>query len=296
MSYLVKNGLLYKLQSAFRKGYSTESALVKLTDQILFNMDNDEVTAMIFFDFRKAFDVVDHQLLLTKLKLYRVSDSALSWFTSYVTNRSQFVTIERQRSDCLPIKQGVPQGSVLGPVLFLLFVNDLPLHLTRTSTDIFADDTTLSASAHWTDIPTVVQDINNDLEKISEWSTRNRMIINTDKTKSLLVTGKRLEKKILESDNENLALAVKLGNTQIDQVSCQNLLGVTLDKSLTYEAHIDHLCKQLSKRLGLFKHISPYLKKRQRELYYNAVIKPTLMYGSVVWDCCSAECFQKVRT
>ena len=294
MSYLVKNGLLYKLQSAFRKGYSTESALIKLTDQILFNMDNDEVTAMIFVDFRKAFDVVDHQLLLTKLKLYRVSDSALSWFTSYVTNRSQFVTIERQRSDCLPIKQGVPQGSVLGPVLFLLFVNDLPLHLTRTSTDIFADDTTLSASAHWTDIPTVVQDINNDLEKISEWSTRNRMIINTDKTKSLLVTGKRLEKKILESDNENLALAVKLGNTQIDQVSCQKLLGVTLDKSLTYEAHIDHLCKQLSKRLGLFKHISPYLKKRQRELYYNAVIKPTLMYGSVVWDCCSAECFQKV--
>ena len=108
-------------------------------------------------------------------------------------------------------RHGVPQGSVLGPVLFLLFVNDLPLHLTRTSTDIFADDTTLSASAHWTDIPTVVQDINNDLEKISEWSTRNRMIINTDKTKSLLVTGKRLEKKILESDNKKFSFSCQTG-------------------------------------------------------------------------------------
>ena len=116
---------------------------------MLFNMDQDKVTGMVFIDFRKDFDVVIHQLLLTKLRLYRMGDSALSWFKSYVTDRSQFVTIDGKQSDHLPIKQGVPQGSVLGSVLFLLFVNDIPLHQSHSSIDIFANDTTLSASTHF---------------------------------------------------------------------------------------------------------------------------------------------------
>ena len=131
-------------------------------------MDQDKVTGMVFIDFRKAFDVMDDQLLLTRLRLYRMSDSALSWFKSYLTDRSQFVTIDGKQSDHLPIKQGVPQGSVLGPVLFLLFVNDIPLHLSHSSIDIFSDDTILSANMHWTDIPSMVQDINSDLDDINE--------------------------------------------------------------------------------------------------------------------------------
>ena len=99
MDYLVKTGLLYELQSAFRAGHSTESALTSLTDQILFNLDEDKLSGMVFVDFRKAFDVVDHQLLLTKLRLYRVSDPSLSWFESYLSGRQQFVSIDGQRSD-----------------------------------------------------------------------------------------------------------------------------------------------------------------------------------------------------
>ena len=144
------------MQSAFRAGHSTESTLIKLTDEILFSMDQDKVTGMVFISMCGS-------LLLTKLRLYRMGDSALSMFKSYVTDRSQFVT--------------VPQGSVLGPVLFLLFVNDIPLHLSHSSIDIFSDDTILSANMHWTDIPSMVQDINSDLDDINEWSAQNRMII-----------------------------------------------------------------------------------------------------------------------
>ena len=152
MKYLRQNRLLYHLQSAFREGHSTETALIKITDQILFNLESDEVTALVFVGFKKAFDVVDHELLLKKLELCRVGDVALSWFGSYLSKRSQFVALERSLSKHMEIKQGVPQGSVLGPVLFLLFVNDLPLHLHNSSADIHADDTTLSLKAHFNDI------------------------------------------------------------------------------------------------------------------------------------------------
>ena len=108
MDYLVKTGLLYELQSAFRAGYSTESAPISLTDQILFNLDGDKLSGMVFVDFRKAFDVVD-QLFLTRLRLYRVSDPSPSWFESYLSGRQQFVSIDGQRTDSLLIKQGVPQ-------------------------------------------------------------------------------------------------------------------------------------------------------------------------------------------
>ena len=130
MDNLVKTGLLYELQSAFRARHSTESALISLTDHILFDLDEDKLSGMVFVYFRKTFDVVCHQSPLTKLRLYRVSDPSLSWFESYLSCRQQFVSIDGQISNSLLIKQGVPQGSVFGPALFLLFVKDIPFTLT----------------------------------------------------------------------------------------------------------------------------------------------------------------------
>ena len=185
MDYLVKTGLLYELQPAFHAGHSTESAVISLTDQILFNLDEDKLFGMVFEDFRKAFDVVDHQLLLTKLRLYRVSDPSLSCFESYLSGRQQFVSIDGQRSDSLLIKQGVPQGSVLGPALFLLFVNDIPLHLTNSTVDIYADDTTITASAHFSDLCSMTQRLNSDLDAVQRWASCKKMFINKKKTKFL---------------------------------------------------------------------------------------------------------------
>ena len=292
MNYLVQNGLLYHLQSAFREGYSTESALINLTDKILFNLDQNEVTGMVFVDFRKAFDVIDHHVLLKKLELYRVSDVAVSWFKSYLSDRYQFVSLEGKSSECLPLKKGVPQGSVLGPVLFLPFVNDLPLHLPNSSIDMFADDTTISACTHYWDISSLNDGLNSDLDALDEWSLQNKMVINTRKTKSMLVTSKRIPKKWDSLADQRLQL--RIGGIDISGVTSQKLLGITLDTNMSYEVHVEELAKNVSKRLGLLKHISPYLKQHQRETFYTGVIKPTLMYGSVVWDNCNIECHQRL--
>ena len=193
LKYLQENNLLYKLQSAFRSGHYTETALIRITDEILFKMDNDEVTGLVFVDFRKAFDVINHNLLLKKLSVYGASPHSVAWFRWYLEERRQFVKLGHITSEPKPVRQGVPQGSILGPILFLLFVNDMPLHLNNSTIDIYGDDTTLSLSANWNNITSLTQALSNDLENIEKWSTENKMYINNEKTKALLVTGKRLQ-------------------------------------------------------------------------------------------------------
>jgi hypothetical protein len=217
MDYMMQNGLIYNLQSAFREGYSTETALIKLTDQILFSLDQDEITGLVFVDFKKAFDVVNHHLLLRRLEQYRVSDTALSWFTSYLTDRFQFVALDGNLSERLVVKQGVPQGSILGPLLFLLFVNDLPLHLERSSVDIFADDTTLSANAHFAHISSLPDILNNDLDSLNKWSAQNKMLINTKKTKSMVVVSKRIPAKF--GSDASQCLNLKMDGAKISVVT-----------------------------------------------------------------------------
>ena len=186
LKYLQEKNLLYELQSAFRSGHSTETALIKITDEILFKMENDEVTGLVYVDFRKAFDVINHNLLLKKLSVYGASPDSVACFRSYLEERRQFMKLGHITSEPKPVRQ----GSILGPVLFLLFVNDMPLHLNNSTINIYADDTTLFLSASWNNITFLFQALSNDSENIEKWSTENKMYFNTEKTKALLVTEK----------------------------------------------------------------------------------------------------------
>ena len=165
-------------------------------------------------------------------------------------------------------------------------MNHVPLHLNISTIDICADDTALSLSADWSNITSLTQALSNDLENIEKWLTENKMYINTEKTKALLVTGKRLQHKLSE---ETATLKLRLDATNIDQLSHHKLLGLIIDKDLSFEAHIDELCKKLSKRLRLLRHISPYLKKRHKLTFYLAAIKPVMLYLSPIWSSCSKE-------
>ena len=238
-NFLSSNSLLYNLQSGFRGHHSTETALITIIDRALNNLDNNCINGFIFADFKKAFDLVDHDLLLEKLRLYDLDDSSLHLMRSYLTSRKQFTTVENVSSPLRELTHGVPQGSVLAPLLFLIFINDLPEAFTPSTTvDIFADDTTLSNSATWNEVGTLKNDLGNSILLLEDWSKQNRPHLNIKKTKSML---------------------------------------------------IDSVCNKLSKRIGLLRSIKHLLPKQERIILYNSIIKPILMYGSVVWTKTSNE-------
>ena len=182
---------MHKQQSGFREGHSTESALILMIDSWLKAINDGKFVGCLMVDFRKAFDLVAHDLLLQKLRLYKCDENSLSWFNSYLSNRTQMVSVNNKVSSSEPIKFGVPQGSILGPFMFLIFINDLPLVLenTFTSADLYADDTTVYDIQ--TNMQTLERNLQNSLLLRNKWCRENGMVINMDKTKVMLITSRQ---------------------------------------------------------------------------------------------------------
>ena len=208
---------------------------------------------MVFIDFHKAFDVIDHELLLKKLSIYGVRSSSTALFKLYLSERKQFITLGKVKSEQLSVKQGVPQGSILGLVLFLLFVNNMPLHVHKSTVDIYADDSTLSSSSNWKTISSLNQTLSDDLAEIERWARGNKMYINKYKTKALLVKGKCLQRHM---DQDSGKLEVVMDTAEIEQVASHKLLGLIIDEDLTYKVYVNECCNKLSERLGLLHHIN----------------------------------------
>ena len=183
--YLCENNLIYSKQSGFRKLHSTETALIRIIDELLFNLDNNCVSGMILIDYCKAFDMVDHVILLDNLHAYGLDNTSLSWFQSYLSDRRQFVSMSEKESTTSIIPHGVPQGSILGPLLFILFINDLPLHVSSANTDLYADDTTLTCSVNWMDMDRLQISLNAAVSETVHWATANKLPLNEKKSKVL---------------------------------------------------------------------------------------------------------------
>ena len=185
MSFLTEHQLLHKTQSGLRPSNSCETALTSTVYQWLESINKGSIVGAVMVDFKKAFDLVDLAVLLEKLKHYRLTNNTVSWFSSYLNNRKQKVSLNNTISEDEVIIDGVPQGSILGPLLFLMFINDLPLYTTSSNTDMYADDTLYVCGKTIEDIKRTLQIT---LDSLAKWC----MVINTTKTKVMLITYEEL--------------------------------------------------------------------------------------------------------
>ncbi len=266
------------LETGFRPKQSCETALHLMIDEWVGLMLGNKITGILFVDFSKAFDMVDHNLLLIKLKKYNFHDNSLAWFKSYLSNRKQIVKINNTFSDTGNVDCGVPQGSILGPILFLIFINDLPLYNSLSGTSLFADDVTDSTSSE--NLHCVKKQLQTNADNIQGWSKSNRMVINTKKTNTMLLGTKQKLKTIPNSSN---CLNIEIKGKQITQVKIERLLGVQIDNSLTWDQQILKVKRTILFKLSILRKIKRYLPLDIRKMFYSYYIKPHIHYCASVW-------------
>jgi hypothetical protein len=242
-------------------------------DKIIDALEKGHLMVGIFLDFSKAFDTVNHQILLNKLKLYGVRGVANDWIRSYLFERSQYCTYDNTKSSTKLINCGVPQGSILGPLLFLTYINDLHLATTQSDIILFADDSNLFA--HSKTITEVQVTLNNEMPKLVTWLQANRLSLNIDKTHAMIFGTKN--KQIKNSFN------IQIEGKSLLTVSKTKFLGVIIDDQLNWKHHITYTSKKIAKAIGIISIARRVFNKKTLVNLYYAFVYPYLIYGNVVW-------------
>ena len=289
-AYLNSNNLITGCQSGFRSMHSTVTALLEATDSWSLNIDKGCVNAVVFLDLKKAFDTVDHNILLSKLTFFGLQGPTLHWFASYLENRSQVCHINGLNSSPAFLKCGVPQGTILGPLLFLLYINDLPNCLSHSQPRMYADDTSITFVSN--DLGAINLHMNEDLGRINSWLTANKLTLNMTKTEFLLIGSRQR----LASLQGSPRLAID--GTPVNPVSCTKSLGVMIDKNLSWEEHITTISKKISSGIGAIKRIRAVVPRGTLLMAYNAIVQPHFDYCSSVWGDCAkglADRLQKLQ-
>ena len=285
--YLAVNNLLSSHQSGFRSFHSTVTALLEATDSWSLNIDRGFVNAVVFLDLKKAFDTVDHNILLSKLQFYGIKGTALEWFSSYLNNRTQTCQVNCYKSSERFLQCGVPQGTILGPLLFLLYINDLPNCLHYSQPRMYADDTSITFASN--NVDEIDECINSDLEEIRLWLAANKLTLNLTKTEFLLIGSRQRLSNLPES------LAVRINQSCVEQVSTAKSLGVYIDQNLNWETHIRETSKKIASGISAIKRIRKFVPREILLTIYNSLIQPHFDYCSVVWGCCSKGLSQKLQ-
>lgn len=259
VEFLETNNVLNPCQFGFRESYSTNKAVMQLINEIIKSSENREHTVLTLCDLSKAFDCVSHALLIDKLHQYGIRGIPLHLFASYLQNRMQCVHINNTFSDFLPVRHGVPQGSVLGPVLFILYINDLYNFLKPNKCILFADDTTLLSSHSNMDI--LNKQVENTTNNVEQWFASHNLKLNASKTQSLTISS-------------------NLKNRNGQSV---RLLGMDIDDGLTGHSQIIKLCATLSSTIYLFRRLKNICQVPVLRMAYFALFHSHLNYGILLW-------------
>jgi exonuclease III len=277
--YLLKYSLIATEQYGFQPKKNTKDALLRFINDIQRGLESDLHVLACYIDLKKAFDTVDHTILLGKLQKYGVRGIAHKWFLSYLSNRFQCVKIASSQSSFTKVTCGVPQGSNLGPLLFLLYINDISQSLHFSKTVLFADDTTLYIRHK--DKDQLVQNMNADLSNLDAWLAANKLTLNVSKTQLCHFHRKRL--------NYNLLNPVYIRNNMIDKTNSVKYLGVMVDEDLNWKDQVALLVGKIGKYVGIISKIRSSLTKESLRLIYFAVIHSHLSYCTEIWGQCTAS-------
>ena len=282
--HFTRYDLFHPNQSGFRKNHSCHTALTNLVEQWHSNINKDQFTGVVFVDFAKAFDVIDHNLLVKKLALYGLDPKTVKLLSSFLINRRQKVYQNQTSSQFMAINYGVPQGSILGPILFSVYINDLPLHIS-CACDLFADDTTLhNTNKH---ANTACADLQKDIKKLETWTKLNHMALHPQKSKFMLITTRQKRQNIKYKLKD-----LSIDGTLLEEVDSHKILGLTIDKNLSWSNHASSLSKKLSRKVFQLNRIKHFLDQHTRRLFFHAYILPDIDYASTCWDLASQNCLK----
>ena len=269
--FLLENNILYQKQFGFQNPHSTEHAILQLVNQIIEAFSQGKYTLGIFLDLSKAFDTVNHNILLEKPKAYGIQSENLKWFRSYLSNRKQFILYNDLKTEVRIVKCGVPQGSILGSLLFLVFVNDLSNSTKVLHPVLFADDTNLFCSDN--NIRTLFETANQELSQINDWFLANKLSLNVEKTKYMLFH------KCIDQENFPLKLPLlQLNSNIIERENSLKFLGVILDEHLTWKKTYT---TQVSKNFGVLYKASKLINSKCLRSIYFSFIRSYINYANI---------------
>ena len=272
LKFIEEFNILYDFQFGFRKFHSTFMALASAVNHIVNALQFGKYSIGVYLEFSKAFDTLDHDILFFKLNHYGIRGIALDWIKSYMLNRKQFVSYNDNSSDIQSISCGVPQGSILGPLLFLIYVNDLPNVSDMLFTVMFADDTSMFVNVE--NLSTLETQLNSELKHVSTWLQVNKLSLNVDK--SCFIVFKTVKK-------SDLKVNICINDKRLSRVSQVKFLGTIIDDKLTWKPHIDYISKKLSKAIAIMYRLKAYVTQETLCSLYYSLVYPYLTYCNVVW-------------
>lgn len=287
MNYINANNILCEHQSGFRAKHSTESAINFVLYDWICALDGDEIIIAVFLDLSRAFETIDRCLLLIKLEQMGITGTVLEWLGDYLRDRTQVVKIAERISEAINCNLGVPQGSKLGPILFILFINDMPNVIVNSCIHLFADDTLLYIKSNVADVVQTVTKLNDDLQRLNIWFKMNKLCLNAKKSKAMVISRSEL----INVD----VFSIYINNVKLDLVNSFKYLGIIIDSKLTFKEHFDYVKLKLVKKVSALGRLRYCLPVSTKRLMFNALIKPQIKYCETLFTYANAGIINDIQ-